>query len=80
MTIEADSHLPFSQHFLSDHYVFSSQYLNCKAPGELEKLALMSNALTMTLILKETVDGATVEQLLKQYPRLAPVWKCILFS
>lgn len=81
ISIEADATLTsYSQHILADNYLLSSQYLQCKSPSELEKIGLMSNALTMSLIMKENLDATVVEQLLKQYPRLTPVWKCLVFS
>jgi hypothetical protein len=75
--IDGDS---FSQAIQADDYLFSNQYLQCKSPNEIEKLGLMTNALILSMIAKGTLELSAVEPFLKQYPRFAPAWKCVLYS
>jgi hypothetical protein len=78
--IEGDGSTSYSQAILSDNYLFSSQYLQCKSLNEVEKLAITNNVILLSMISKGIVDLPAIEPILKQYPRFSPAWKCVLHS
>jgi hypothetical protein len=65
---------------ISDGYVYSSSYLQCQQAKNIERCVTLTNLSIAGTVHRGSCDVGLLEQIIKQFPRLAPAWKCLLYS